>query len=459
MLLEFYTRILGPALIWRSEMISSGDIVSFRTNFLQHSLSNPELLEILFALSQSQIDLSRDPSQKSRGQSVAVLRHKGRAIRGLRMRLDEDRSGRGAEVNRAGYRTKQSRLSTTDSASYEIALMIAVGLLVLDISYGDWTSAEPNLRGTRVFVARRGLGIDELGWCGLIQACLSWAETRWAQHMSGLEVEAAIAAAAVVKSRSPARPDAQSSTTLTYPTHPFPPPLCQTISLLPPHLRTLSLTSTLSTRVLSHLSSISTWSATYGSPSLTHTTNLRTWWMAELEAVRAGARVLGDARLGAVERVLCVGCMAWVVCTGVASDGRCNAKMHSRGVEEQLRGLGRLVAGWCEDEDESGGLGSAKGRRAGKMRRVVEEDGAEMAMLWSSVVLAGMDTGGVAVGVRREMLDELIRWREGWRGLSGEQVVEILKGFWWNEVMLERWRRVWEDALIRWRIGVEVERG
>lgn len=111
----------------------------------------------MLAICQADLDLRHE---SSRPPGLPVLLHRDRALRSLR-----------------------HGLSSAESADNKGITVAVVGLITLDMIFGDWASYQVHLSYLRALLGARG-GIESLGWQGWFSYAYTWAELRWATQMA-----------------------------------------------------------------------------------------------------------------------------------------------------------------------------------------------------------------------------------------------------------------------------------
>jgi hypothetical protein len=380
--LNYYLNVAGPTAMWRPVLIE-GNPDSFRRSFFQLSMKEPIMFEAVIAISQAHLDLSQHPGTLP---STAVLQHRGKVLRML-----------------------QASLVSSPGNVADIALMAVFCMLVLDIMFADWTSVKANMQGFRHLASLRG-GIDNLGWSGWFRVCFSWAELRWAGHIARANETKSITA--------PLEPP-------TYPTHPFNPATCLSISRLPQGLREAALQKQLSNEVISFLEQVQTWTLgpqtdcaeAWVRQPLASFMRDRNDYLKSLRISVIGADILGKYILKPTERLLCIGVIAYIISAdGSADDGR-----QAKGLDDHLAGIQALCAeaGLCDY------------------------------LLWAGLVLAASTDGIAPLSNKRVLLDRMLELDT--RGDYGEWsgVKLMLRKYFWNPFIEAKWEVSWLAAVGR----------
>ena len=330
---------------------------------------------------------------------------------------------------------------------------VIVCFLCLDHAFKDWNGLETNLKVCRYIAKSRG-GLDNLGFEGFCASVITWCETRWANHAS--------------LHRLPDPPDLTGAH--LYPSSPFPPILCTSISTLPPGLQSLALTGHVSLALVSHLTTIQTWSIQciqqITSPDHPSSWSLHTWYNVEMQHIQRLAKFLGNPYLKPLERLLAIGCMAFVLASGCINDSRVDAWRLPRGIEEHLAPEPEPDADPANTPPHD--FVSLKFESLYNRVSLVPESADTL--LWIAFAVAGTEDGPLPLRNQTLLLDTLLRDRsdllapqiqtdmeseEGKKsGESGWLPVSArLRSFFWREDLDRRWETCWRDALKRVNLG------
>jgi Fungal specific transcription factor domain len=296
-LTKFYIEVDGPMSIWRpQQLVESSKVHIFKRNFFALSMTEPVIMEAVFAGSQQRLDLRSDPDAKG---SAVVLQHRTKTLKMI-----------------------QERLLDTKTMLDDANFFAIMGMITLDVFCGNWTSFKSNLDGFRSLAALRG-GVENLGWQGWFQALLGWAELRWLTYTLKHKL---------TMLESP-----------TYPKHPFTPQLSLSVSKLPVGLREAALAKSLSVEVLAFLYDVSKWTSSYDDYDDERTGQ---YYLGGLRLTAQGTGLMGKYDITRRERILCIGTLAYIIQT----DGRRKEIRAPRGLEEHLTGIGALHSGLVLDD-------------------------------------------------------------------------------------------------------------
>lgn len=227
----------------------------------------------------------------------------------------------------------------------------------------------------------------------------------------------------------------ESKIQLEYPIHPFPPKLCILISKLPIGFGELSLSGTLSIQIITILSHVSQWIE-----QLQHGRKQGTGSLGEangtyFKQTHACLELVGHPKLKLAERILC---FALVACTlETYSKSRQASPIHQRILESLTEKVSRE------------NLASLDGECS----------------LWMGLVVAGHPTSpdvsckeAVSLQQVREELRGAARPRDilldtvmakSAKARHWKLVLQMVQKFFWDERLLQRWKSVWELALMR----------
>lgn len=293
---EYYLRVFGPNNVWRTNQTNDG-LGHFKHYFFAASMEQPVLLEALFAISQARIDSKALPETS---QSVAALRHRGKALSMLQMSL------------------KRSPDSVHDGVLLAVVIMMTV-----DAFYANWSSFKANLNGARHIITMKG-GMENLGWYRWLKGFFMWAELRWIFHLAN--------SAATQDDKTPLA---------VYPTHPFSPELCKAISRIPPGLADMTFSQSLSTEVIDLLQRVSTYREQYVERSLSQKEASSRYRVSTRLTINL-VTVLATLKLKPIEQLTYIGVVAYMV----SSDGCLpNIERMPRGLEDVMIDIERLCAG------------------------------------------------------------------------------------------------------------------
>lgn len=290
----------------------------------------------------------------------------------------------------------QERLATPDTATNDTTFIAVAALISLALTYQDWVSFQFNLKGFRRMTALRG-GVDSLGYEGLIRTYVGWAEMNWAAYM----------AEQVAQSKEKQLPE--------YPTHPFTQDVLRLLTKLPVGLQQEALSLGLSLKVLTFLKAISGLIATREEAQAVKRGEL---YLRRLGLTTRANLLLSTLLLKPAERVLIMAALAYVT----SLDGRIHPAKYPKLLEDHVVELPVLLP----------------------------EIEASDSALWAAIVIPSSIEGEmVPVGIKWHALDCLMRgdglvkdWKE---------VREILKKFYWNASMEQRWEEFWKTAMERKR--------
>jgi Fungal specific transcription factor domain len=292
-LTQYYLDFEGPTLIWRpQQLVESSQFHLFRRNFFALSMTEPIILEVIFAISQRRLDLRINPNVEP---TALVLQHRGKVLRMIQERLLDPKT-------------------MLDDATF-FAIM---GMIPLDAYCGNWISFKNNLDGFRALAALRG-GAEKLGWQGWFQTILGWADLRWATYSKNK----------LTMLESP-----------TYPEHPFAPHLSLSVSKLPVELREAALSKALSVEMLNLLHDVTKWTTSYDDKRKGQ------YYLEGLRLTTQGTGLMAKYEISPRERILCIGTIAYIIQT----DGRKTEERAPRGLEEHLIGIEMLHSGLALDD-------------------------------------------------------------------------------------------------------------
>lgn len=293
-LMQYYIEVDGPTSIWRpQQLVESSKVHVFKRNFFALSMTEPVIIETIFAGSQFRLDLKSNPNAKA---SAVVLQHRGKVLKMV-----------------------QERIMNTETMLNDVTFFAIIGMITLDAFCGNWTSFKSNLDGFRILVALRG-GTEKLGWQGWFQTHLGWIELQWATHMSKNKLN------------MPKMP--------AYPRHPFPPALSICLSKLPVGLREAALSRKLSIEVLNFLRNVNTWTTTYDDE------RKGKYYLEGLKLISNATELMGKYNISSGERILSIGTLAYIIET----DGRTKEKRVPRGLEDHLVGIDMLYSSLSLDD-------------------------------------------------------------------------------------------------------------
>lgn len=293
-LTQFYIEVDGPTSIWRpQQLLESSNALVFKRNFFAMSMTEPIIMEAVFAGSQLRLDLGHDPHNKP---SALVFQHRGKVMKMI-----------------------EERIMNPKKMLDDVTFFAIMGMITLDCFLGNWASFKCNLDGFRMLVVLRG-GIENLGWQGWFQTHLGWTEYQWATHK--------------------AKKQPNILATPAYPRHPFPPALSVSVSKLPEGLIEAALLRNLSNEVLNLLFEVNSWTACYDDH---HSSN---YYLEGLRLISNAAELMGKYAISRAERIFCIATMAYIIET----DGRTGEIRTPRGLEDHLLGIQRLQSGLALDD-------------------------------------------------------------------------------------------------------------
>jgi hypothetical protein len=348
-------------------------------------MQEPIMFEAVVSISQAHLDLSQSPGSQP---STAVLQHRGKVLRMLHSSL----------------------LSSPDPRVKDTDLMAVFCMLVLDIMYLDWDSVKANMQGFRHLASLRG-GIDRLGWQGWFRTCFSWAELRWAGYIAR--------ASSTTKSNVGLKYP-------TYPTHPFNPATCLSISKLPEGLREAALTLQLSNEVLTFLEQVQLWSTgpdptcaeTWMRQPLASFSRSRDDYLRSLRISIACANILGKYVLKPSERLLCVGVVAYII----SADGSVDDGRQPGGLEDHMAGIKAV----CDEVEMCEHL------------------------IWAGLAVA-CSTDGVMAPLSNHwvLLDRVMEMDSRNKFREWKDLKTVVRKYFWNPFIEAKWERCWEAAVER----------
>jgi hypothetical protein len=374
-LLDYYMQVFGPAYVWPPYMVPFGSTATFQQHFFQYSMKHKVVLQSVLMLCQAQLELKSLPeSQPSR----MTLIYRGKALNKLRHKL--------------------ARSDIDDSV-----LVAVVGALTYDLTYSNWPAFEANLRGLRHLIQLRG-GLQNLdpvwqGWFGYIS---SWAELRWANHIAKLVPQQ--------PGHTPIR--------LTYPSHPYPPKICELISKLPAGFRDVAIATPLSVQILHFILRTYEWYQNYSRTVPGQRTAGQTKFSLEgLSLGNRAALILDCCELNPKERLLCISMLSYIV----SFDGQ-HAR-HPTELEDHMLGLKEICQGITPSMCTS--------------------------TIWTALVFAASkDSISKPLRNRWLLLDRVVD--EG-KLTHWAEVEPILRRYFWNDNLLRRWKVCWYTARERKR--------
>jgi hypothetical protein len=288
----------------------------------------------------------------------------------------------------------QERLASPDTATNDQTFIPVAALISLALTYQDWESFHSNLKGLRRMTALRG-GVDRLGFEGLLRTYVGWAEMNWAAYM----------AEQVARSKGSRLPE--------YPAHPFSADLLRILIKLPVGLQQEALSLGLSFQVLTFLKAISGLIATREGSQDVKRGEL---YLRRLGLTTRANLILSTLVLKPAERVLTMAALAYVT----SLDGRIHPAKYPKLLEDHVVGLPALLP------------------------EIQTSDSA----LWAAIVIPSSIEGEMfPTGIKWHALDCLMR--EGGLVDDWEPVRDILRKFYWNESMEERWEEFWKTAMER----------
>lgn len=343
------------------------------------------MFETVVAISQAYLDLSESPGSQP---SAAVLQHRGKVLRMLHANL----------------------LASHDPKIKDTDLIAVFCMMTLDIMYRDWSSVEANMQGFLHMARVRG-GIDQLGWQGWFRKGFSWVELRWAGHIARVS--------------SPKKSNTELELP-TYPSHPFNPATCLSISHLPEGLSEAALQLQLSNEVIRFFERVETWT------TRPHPADAEAWTRQPIasysrsrddyqESLRIsihGADILADYILMPSERVLCIGVFAYIISTdGSVDDGR-----QPRGLEDHMADLQAV----CEEMTHCEHL------------------------LWAGLaVAASTDWKSAPLANHWVLLDRVMELAAEDEFRTWDAVREVLRKYFWNPFIEAKWKKCWQAAMER----------
>ena len=288
-LTQFYVEVDGPTSIWRpQQLVEISKAHVFKRNFFAMSMTEPIIMEAVFAGSQLRLDLANGSNDKP---SKFVLRHRGKVMEMIVERI----------------RNPKKMLD-------DVTFFALMGMITLDAFLGNWASFKNNLDGFRMLVVLRG-GIENLGWQGWFRTHLGWTEFQWATYK--------------------ARNRLDTSMVPTYPRHPFPSALSVSVSKLPEGFREAALSRNLSIEVINLLRNVSSWTNTRnkGQPGI--------YYLEGLKLISDVVEVMSKYHISRSERVICIATVAYIIET----DGRSKEARTPRGLEDHLLDIEKLHSG------------------------------------------------------------------------------------------------------------------
>lgn len=285
-LTQFYIETDGPQCVWRpQQLFESSTCHLFKRNFFALSMTEPLVMESIWAGGQRRLDLRKDPNAEP---SAFVLLHRGRMIKMIHERL------------------LNPEVMLDDAVFFGI-----IGMITLDAFCGNWVSFKSNLDGFLALAVLRG-GVENLGWQGWFQTLIGWAELRWAIYTSENDLS---------MSESP-----------TYPTHPFPSHLSLSVSKLPMEISEAALSEILSVQVLNFFHDTAKWIASYNGEMKGQ------YYLTGLRLTAQGTALMAKYDISCRERILCIGTLAYIIQT----DGGTREGRAPRGLERYFIGIKTL---------------------------------------------------------------------------------------------------------------------
>ena len=315
------------------------------------------------------------------------------------------------------------------------------------MTFKEWKSFETNLNACRHITTSRG-GLGALGFQGFSASVINWSETRWANHAS---------LHSPVDPENPPQP-------LQYPSHPFPSILCTSISILPPGLQDLSFTTNLSLDLIYHLSTIQNWSSKC-KRQVFHSKDpqnwsLNSWYHIELQTIQGLASFLSNPNLRPLERLLTIGCMAFVLASGYINDPRVAAWRIPRGIKEHL-----------DPQPDADSSNTPHDFKSLTLTSLYEEafliPGSWDTLLWIAFAIAGTEDGPIALPNQTLLLDTMVRhWTsssvmvskastpkstsdEPSKAPPWSTISSRLQRFFWRSDLDFRWKTCYQAALER----------
>ena len=288
-LTQFYVEVDGPTSIWRpQQLVEISKAHVFKRNFFAMSMTEPIIMEAVFAGSQLRLDLANSSNNKP---SRFVLQHRGKVMEMI-----------------------AERIKNPKKMLEDVTFFALMGMITLDAFLGNWASFKSNLDGFRMLVVLRG-GIENLGWQGWFRSHLGWTEFQWATYK--------------------ARNRLDTSMVPAYPRHPFPSALSVSVSKLPEGFREAALSRNLSIEVINLLCDVSSWTNTRnkGLPGI--------YYLEGLKLISDVVEVMSKYDISRSERIICIATIAYIIET----DGRSKEARTPRGLEDHLLDIERLHSG------------------------------------------------------------------------------------------------------------------
>ena len=379
-LLDYYVRHYGPVYAWRPEMIGQRSVESFSRDFFQFTLSDTATLETMLSICQAQLELRAVPG--SRPSKIARI-HRSKALTALHKKIES-------------------------SCMDDTVITPIIGSLTYDLTYGDWTSFEQNLKAVHNLINLRG-GLETLVWRDWIRYVMSWAELRWATHLAMLSSDKS----------NPFR-----LIDIVYPSHPYNPDICLLISELPIGLQELIMAVPVSVPVMRLMQSVTQWSRRF-TDAITNTA-VSEISACSLEGIRLSAlatKIVACAGLSPREYVACITLLAYVA----SFDG--TQARHPGGLEEHMQSLPSLIASV-----------------QGSDRPI---------LIWIALVLASAKDSIAGPLPNRWLIMDLLASKG--RFPEWEEARDIARRFLWNRWLEERWESCWQTAGERRRERQEKE--
>lgn len=287
-LTQFYIEVDGPTSIWRpQQLLESSNALIFKRNFFSMSMTEPIIMEAVFAGSQLRLDHGHDRHNEP---SALVFQHRGKVMKMI-----------------------EERIRNPTKMLDDVTFFAIMAMITLDCLLGNWASFKCNLDGFRMLVVLRG-GIENLGWQGWFQTHLGWTEYQWATHQAKKELNNLVAP--------------------SYPRHPFLPALSVSVSKLPEGLIEAALLRNLSNEMLDLLFEVNSWTACYDQRP-------RNYYLEGFRLISNAAELMGKYAISRAERIFCIATIAYVIET----DGRTGETRTPRGLEDHLLGIQGLHSG------------------------------------------------------------------------------------------------------------------
>ncbi|KAK4937473.1 hypothetical protein LTR10_021925 [Elasticomyces elasticus] len=393
---DYFLTFYGPAHVIRPEILSAEAGADILHQYFQYALQNALMFEALIALSQANLTVH----QWTNGPDQDALYHYNQALRRLRDLLDREQD------------------YSQDSILFAIIALMGVDvggpqqfdynwtLTLFQYLNNDLTAFEMHLGGLRKIVDLRG-GLDNLGWPLILRPYLLGLERFWAymsKHSQTLQ-------ASIAQGHNVSLLELSHHTPIAN--------FADMISVLPPGFRTMALNNRLSQPVLTLLHRITTEAEhiiqinpSYGS-STVNATNMQ-------EAEHC-AQLLTSSDLTFIDRASCIGLLVVIMDSS-------RTERFSGYYDQQLQMHAEEI----------------------RLSNEVFQD----ADLSDFYLWVALDIVGTMVPPRRPALPEnyqadtrftlLLAVLQNYGDLSWEEVLTVLKRFFFTARCVESWHNSWE---------------